>query len=74
MVDEEILKPIREMLEQVRDRLDTAVTRLKSIEEVRCMRWRCAKCGFTIHYTRPMPEHVVDPCPKCRSTKFVPVA
>ena len=42
------------------------------LEQVRCMRWRCVKCGFTVHYTRPMPEHVVDPCPKCHGAKFVP--
>lgn len=23
---------------------------LKSFEEVRCMHWRCVKCGFTVHY------------------------
>jgi hypothetical protein len=34
------------------------------------MRWRCVKCGFIFHYTRPMPEHVVDPCPKCHGAKF----
>ena len=72
MVDEETLKPIRELLEQVRERLDIAVTRLKSFEEVRCMRWRCVKCGFTVHYTRPMPEEAVRPCPKCSGAKFVP--
>ena len=72
MVDEETLKPIRELLEEVRERLDMAVTRLKSFEGLRRMRWWCVKCGFTVAYTRPMPERVVDPCPKCHGSKFVP--
>lgn len=72
MVDKEALRYIRESLEEVREQLDNAVTRLKSFEPVRCMRWRCVKCGFTVHYTRPMREHVVDPCPKCKGPKFVP--
>jgi hypothetical protein len=53
-VDEEAaLKPIRELLEKVRERVDYAIGRLKSFEEVRALAWRCRGCGFTKKFTRP---------------------
>ena len=55
---EEALRPIREALEQVHDRLGGVIARLRSREEPRCMRWRCTGCGYLKHFTRPMPAGV----------------
>ena len=74
MYDEEALKPILEVLEHVQERLDFALSRLKSFDELRCLRWRCVDCGYIKHFTRPMPAEVAPPCPKCGGKKFVAVS
>jgi hypothetical protein len=71
MVEEEALRPIREALERVRERVDYAISRLKSFEEIRSLRWRCTQCGRVKRFTRPMPAEVAPPCPKCRGDSFV---
>jgi hypothetical protein len=70
MVEEEALRPIREALERVRERVDYAISRLKSFEEIRALRWRCTQCGHVKRFTRPMPAQVAPPYPKCRSDSF----
>ena len=40
MVDEEALRPLRESLEDVQQRLKCVVRRLEELEEVRSLRWR----------------------------------
>jgi predicted Zn-ribbon and HTH transcriptional regulator len=70
MAEEPALKPLREALEQVRDRLDVIIARLRSREEIRCLRWRCTGCGHMKNFTRPMPAHVAPPCPKCKGESF----
>jgi hypothetical protein len=54
MADEPALKPLREALEQVRDRLDSIIARLRSREEVRWLRWRCNACGHMKDFTPGM--------------------
>jgi hypothetical protein len=51
MYDQEALKPIREALEQVHERLGYAIQHLKKFDELRCMRWRCTDCGYIKHFT-----------------------
>ena len=46
MAEEEALRPIREALERARERVDYAINRLKSFEEIRSLRWRCIRCGL----------------------------
>jgi predicted Zn-ribbon and HTH transcriptional regulator len=70
MIDELALQSLREALEQVRDRLDSIIARLRSREEIRCLRWRCTGCGHMRNFTRPMPAHVAPPCPKCKGENF----
>ena len=72
MDEEAALKPIRELLEKVRERVDYAIGRLKSFEEVRALAWRCRGCGFTKKFTRPVPAETAPPCPKCRGMVFDP--
>jgi rubrerythrin len=73
MYDEEALKPLRQVLENAREQLDIALRRLKSLDELRCLRWRCLDCGYIKHFTRPMPAEVAPPCPKCAGKKFTAV-
>ena len=68
--DEEALRPIREALEQVHDRLGRIIARLSVQAELRSLRWRCVRCGYLKHFTRPMPAHVAPPCPKCQGATF----
>ncbi len=70
MIDEPALQSLREALEQVRDRLDGIIARLRSREEIRCLRWRCNACGHIKYFTRPMLAHVAPPCPKCKGESF----
>lgn len=72
MADEEALKGLRELLEHVRERVEYAISRLRAFEEVRCLRWKCAGCGYLKHFTKPMPSHVAVPCPRCRGATFEP--
>jgi hypothetical protein len=51
MIDEPALQSLREALEQVRDRLDSIIARLRSREEIRCLRWRCDACGHMKNFT-----------------------
>jgi len=51
MPEEEVLRPIRELLDHVRKRTDHAIGRLRSFEEARSLRWRCTNCG----HTKPSP-------------------
>ena len=73
MYDEEALRPIREALEQVRERLDFALARLKSFDELRCMRWRCVDCGYIKHFTRPNAGRSRAALPQVRGKTFVAV-
>ena len=70
MADDQLIVPLRQALEQVRDRLDTIIARLKLREEPRYMRWRCTACCHLKHFTRPMPAHVAPPCPRCEGQDF----
>ncbi len=68
--NEEALKLIREALERARESVDYAINRLKSFEEVRCLRWRCTSCGYVKRFTKPMPAEVAPPCPRCKGATF----
>jgi rubrerythrin len=70
LAEEETLRLIREALERARERVDYAISRLKSFEKIRALRWRCTQCGHVKRFTRPMPAEVAPPCPKCRSDSF----
>jgi hypothetical protein len=76
--DEETLKPIRELLDEVRERLDTAVTRLKSFVLSPFFRFRNSHPDFRISCVPALArerEWVIRDeslrAPKCRDPKFV---
>jgi hypothetical protein len=72
-MDKTALTTLREALEHARAQLDYVIGRLQSSGEVRCLRWRCRRCDYIKCFTRPMPEHVAPPCPKCLGGEFEPV-
>ena len=70
MDEETAIEKTRRLLEAVRERVDFAIGRLNSFEEVKALSWRCRKCGYTKKFTRPVPGHVAVPCPKCSGAEF----
>jgi hypothetical protein len=52
------------------DRRASIIARLRSREEIRCLRWRCNTGGHMKNFTRPMPAHLAPPCPKCKGVNF----
>lgn len=67
------LKPIRELLETIRERVDYTISRLRSFEEVRSLGWKCKGCGHVKRFTRKVPAETAPPCPKCQGVAFRPV-
>ena len=75
MTAPEPVKPLREVLEQARERLDEALRQLRSWDttaapEARSLRWRCRACRHIKFFTKSVPAHVATPCPKCRGIEF----
>ncbi len=71
-MDEAPLKPIRDVLETIRERVDYAISRLKSFEEVRSLGWQCEGCGHVKKFTRKVSGETARPCPKCNGVSFRP--
>ena len=71
-MDKTALTTLREALEHARQQIDYVIGRLKTGEEARHRRWRCRRCEHIKCFTRPMPEHVAPPCPKCLGGDFEP--
>jgi len=67
---EEKLKPLRAILETIRERADYALKQLQDAEEARSMRWRCKDCRYMKYFTRPVPLESAVKCPRCKSTSF----
>ena len=67
---EEKLKPIRTILETIRERADYALKQLQDAEEERAMRWRCKDCRYIKHFTRPATLESAGKCPRCKSISF----
>jgi hypothetical protein len=72
MPKEPPLDQLRSVFRLIRERADYALNLLKESDEVRALCWRCLVCGNAKKFTRPVPRDVAIPCPKCKSTDFVP--
>jgi rubrerythrin len=70
MAEETPLKPLRAILETIRERADYALKHLEDAEEQRSMRWKCTNCGNVKRFTRPVPKETADQCPKCDRRLF----
>ena len=64
------LKPLKAILETIRDQADYALKQLQDAEEQRSMRWRCKNCGYIKRFTRPVPQETAEDCPKCEGRLF----
>jgi predicted Zn-ribbon and HTH transcriptional regulator len=67
---EEKLKPIRAILETIRERADYALKYLQEEEEERAMQWRCKDCHYVKYFTRPATLESAGKCPRCKSVSF----
>ena len=70
----EKLKPIRAILEAIREKADYALKQLQEAEEERSMRWACKSCRHIKYFTKPVPLEVVEKCPRCKCSSFEAVA
>jgi predicted Zn-ribbon and HTH transcriptional regulator len=68
------LKPLKAILETIREQADYALKQLQESEEERSMRWRCKDCKYIEHFTRPVPLEAAGRCPRCKSISFQCVA
>jgi len=64
------LKPLRAILETIRERADYALKQLQEAGEQRALRWRCKNCHYIKYFTKPVPLEVVEKCPRCKSISF----
>jgi predicted Zn-ribbon and HTH transcriptional regulator len=71
---EEKLKPLRAILETIRQQADYALKQLQEAEEQRSMRWKCKDCAYIKFFTRPVPLESTGRCPRCKSISFEAVA
>jgi predicted Zn-ribbon and HTH transcriptional regulator len=72
--DKEKLKPIKAILETIREQAAFALKQLQEAEEVRAMRWACKKCRYVKYFTRPVSFEAVEKCPRCKSIEFEALA
>jgi hypothetical protein len=73
-VDETSLKPLKVILEAIREQADCALRQLQQSEEERSTQWRCKDCKYTKHFTRPVPLEAAGRCLRCKSISFQCVA
>jgi rubrerythrin len=64
------LKPLKAILETIRERADFALKQLQKSEEERSMRWKCKDCNYIKHFTRPVPLEAAGRCPRCKRDAF----
>jgi Zn finger protein HypA/HybF involved in hydrogenase expression len=64
------LKPLKAILEAIREQADCALRQLHDAEDQRSMRWKCKDCGYMKRFTRPVPQETADDCPKCKGRSF----
>jgi hypothetical protein len=64
------LKPLRAILETIREQANYALKQLQDVEEQRSMRWKCKDCEYVKHFTRPVSLEAAGRCPRCKITSF----
>jgi rubrerythrin len=63
-------KPLKAILETIREQTERALKQLQNAQEERSMRWKCANCGYIKRFTRPVPQETAEDCPKCKRRVF----
>ena len=74
MERDESLQAVRALLERIRDQAEAALRTMETEakREVKSMKWKCARCGYRKHFTRPVDSETASACPKCRGVWFQP--
>ena len=68
---ETALKPLKAILETIREQADFALKQLQNSEEERSMRWKCKDCRYIKHFTWPVALEAAGKCPRCKSLSFI---
>jgi len=63
-------KPLKAILETIREPVDFALRQLQESDEEHSMRWKCKICEYVKHFTRPVPIEAAGRCPRCKSVSF----
>jgi len=58
------LKTLKTDLEVIRDRAMNALNQIEQSQEQRSMRWKCKKCRYIKHFTRPVTLETAGRCPR----------
>jgi len=66
-------KPLKAMLEAIRDLATNALNQIAKSQEEYSMHWRCKDCQYTKHFTRAVTLEAAGKCPRCKCTEFRPV-
>jgi rubrerythrin len=64
------LKPLKAILETIRERADYALKQLQDAQEERSMRWKCKQCRYVKYFTKPVSLETAGRCPRCKSIEF----
>jgi len=64
------LKPLKAILETIREQADFALKQLQESEEERSMRWKCKDCWYVKRFTRPVSLEAAGRCSRCKSISF----
>jgi hypothetical protein len=64
------LKPLKAILQTIREQADFALKQLQESEEERSMRWECKDCRYIKHFTRPVPLEAAGRCPDAKAFRF----
>jgi predicted Zn-ribbon and HTH transcriptional regulator len=64
------LKPLKDILETIRQQADCALKHLERAGEERSMRWKCKDCRYVKFFTRPVTLETAGRCPRCKSISF----
>ena len=64
------LKPLKAILQTIREQADFGLKQLQQSEEERSIRWKCKDCRYIKHFTRPVALEAAGRCPRCKSISF----
>jgi len=69
-MDKTPLKPLKAILETIREHADFALKQLQKSEEERSTRWRCKDCKYTKHLLGPFHQKQPADVPGARAFHF----
>jgi len=64
------LKPLKVILETIRQEADRALKHIENAGEGRSMRWKCKNCRYVKFFTRRVISEAAGRCPRCKNGSF----